>query len=805
MIALQDAKPPLEPSLLERALADHRASRFSQAEAAYREFLSLHPENTDALHMLGLLLFQCDQTLAGLGLLNTALVIDPAKAACHGHRGLMLAAIHRTSDAISAYQTALALNPRLADVHNNLGNLLLTVGNAQDAISAYRAAIHAQPDLIEAHTNLGLALMRLPDYAQAIVALHQAASLRPQDQAIAAHLATAYSNHGTTLETSGHVREAIAAFTQSITLNPASPEARFNLGKCLAASGQFEAAIPEYLRALALKPDFPQAHNNLGIALSARGNLPEALAAYHEALRLDPNSSSALNNLADALRTVGRINDAIDAYHRALRLAPDDPELWSNLGSALDLRGDLAEALAAFQKATTLRPAFAQARNNMANTLKNLGQVEAALTAYQQALAFDPSNQEIHSNRLYTLYFHPNASLEKIHREHHQWNTAHAARYRPAAPISFADRSPHRKLRIGYVAATFRDHCQSFFTVPLFSHHDHQHFEIIAYSDTASSDAITARLQNCCDAWHNTAGLSDDALAGLIRQHHIDILVDLSLHMSHNRLMLFARKPAPIQVTWLGYPGTTGLDTIDYRLTDPHLDPPPPMGNNDAFYSEKSWRLPHTFWCYDPLTAEPPVNPLPASANGHITFGCLNNFCKVNEAVLHLWSAVLRNVSNSHLLLLAPRAAQPRLLETFQAQGIQPHRIAFVERSSRARYLACYHRIDIGLDTFPYNGHTTSLDSLWMGVPVVTLVSDAPAGRAGWSQLYNLNLTQLAATSEHEFIRTAVALAENTANLARLRASLRERLAHSPLTDGAQFARDVEHAYRTFFHHALAT
>jgi predicted O-linked N-acetylglucosamine transferase (SPINDLY family) len=288
--------------------------------------------------------------------------------------------------------------------------------------------------------------------------------------------------------------------------------------------------------------------------------------------------------------------------------------------------------------------------------------------------------------------------------------------------------------------------------------------------------------------------MTDEEAAGRIREDRIDILVDLTMHMAHGRPLVFARKPAPVQAAWLAYPGTTGMSAMDYRLTDPHLDPP---GLNDHFYSETSIRLPDSFWCYDPLVTELAINPLPAEANGFLTFGCLNNFCKVNEQVLRLWAQVLKTVPGSRFMLLCPEGnhRQP-LLDLMQRQGISPDRIELIAGRPRLQYLELYHRMDVGLDSLPYNGHTTSLDSYWMGVPVVTLVGQTVVGRAGLSQLTNLGLPELIARTPEQYVQIAADLAGNLPRLAELRRTLRARLQASPLMDAPRFARNIEAAYR---------
>src|SRR5262249_50171813 len=293
-----------------------------------------------------------------------------------------------------------------------------------------------------------------------------------------------------------------------------------------------------------------------------------------------------------------------------------------------------------------------------------------------------------------------------------RWNQQHAEPLKQFIQPHTNLPDPQRKLRIGYVSADFRDHIVGRNIWPLLRNHDHEQFDITLYANQTCADALTERFRQCADHWCIIAGWPDEQVAERIRRDRIDVLVDLALHTAGNRLLVFARKPAPVQVTFAGYPCSTGLNAIDYRLTDPYLDPP---GLFDAFYSEESLRLPDSFWCYDPWTDQLPVSSLPALHNGFITFGCLNNFCKVNDGSLALWAQVLRAVPESRLLLLAPRGqAREHVLARFQREGIAAARVEFVDKQPRLEYLKLYHRIDVGLDPLPYNGHTTSLDAFWM-------------------------------------------------------------------------------------------
>jgi protein O-GlcNAc transferase len=378
------------------------------------------------------------------------------------------------------------------------------------------------------------------------------------------------------------------------------------------------------------------------------------------------------------------------------------------------------------------------------------------------------------------------------------WNTQHAQPLQSTI-VHENDRTPDRRLRIGYVSPDFRAHAHPLCLIPLLRAHDRQQFEVYCYTDATAADPITEQPRSLPDRWIDTRQQSDESVAAQIRADRIDILVDLAMHLPANRLLLFARKPAPVQASCLAYPGSTGVAAMDYRLSDPHLDPP---GMDESVYSEKTIRLPQTFRCYDPLTFQDiPVGSLPAQERGTITFGCLNHPRKISDAILHQWSRVMAEVGTARLLLLAPnRGDQQRIVDRLTKDGIHPSRIEMLADRPRREYLRLYHQIDITLDTFPYAGDTTSLDSLWMGVPIITLIGQTAVSRAGLSLLSNLNLSELAAEAPDEFVRIAIDLANDLPRLQSLRSTLRQRMQQSPLMDATIFARSIEAAYRRMWH-----
>jgi protein O-GlcNAc transferase len=663
-------------------------------------------------------------------------------------------------------------------------------GQLQDAERLYRQVLGQNPR----HDN---ALFLLSVIALQAGRLDEAARLLQEAIALAPDHPAFHSNLGEVYRRLGRHQDAVNALLQSVSLKPDAPEPIFNLGLAFRALGEVDASLACLERAADLRSNSFAVQYEFASSLRAHEELIRSVGHYQCALALNPSSVETLVDLANVLHLLGRLDASIALGRRAIEMDPNFALAHNNLGSALLDKLEFDEAVACFQRALQLDPSFAHAHNNLGNAMKDGGRVDEAVASFRRAHECDPADAGIHSNLVYTFSFQPGVRPQVILEEARRWNRLHAARFAAERQPHANDRSPERRLRIGYVSPDYRDHCQAFFMTPLLAQHDHQAFEIFCYSSVAKPDAVTERLRGYADHWSDIAGLDDEAAARRIRDDQIDILVDLTMHMAHGRLLVFARKPAPLQVSWLAYPGTTGLDAIDYRITDPFLDPPELA--RDARYAERSLRLADSFWCYDSLGG-PAVNALPALTGGHVSFGCLNNYCKVTPEVLALFADVLAAVPRSKLFLLAP-PGEPRrdALKIFEQRKIDPERLQFLGRASRGAYLSRYHQIDIGLDTLPYNGHTTSLDAFWMGVPVVTLVGDTVVGRAGLCHAMNLRLPELVATTPHAYVERAAALANDLPRLAAMRAELRNRMEKSPLMDATRFVRQVEEAYRAIW------
>ncbi len=595
------------------------------------------------------------------------------------------------------------------------------------------------------------------------------------------------------LHRSGQTKEAESLYRKLIFRNVQNHRALSSLGLLLFEAGRIGESSPFLERAIAVHPE-PKYLTILGEVYRRQGRLDVAAETFGRILETDPDFPEARLNLAITLAEAGVDGDALTLLEEALQVGPDSPRLRVALAALLLTLHRPEHSLIHAGRAVELAPNAASTHRQLGDALDACDEKAAAIASYRRAIELDPSDCSAHSDLIIAMLSTPGYDAQTLFAEARAWAQRHAEPLREHLRPHSNDKNPERQLRLGYVSPDFRAHAIQQFMVPLLEHHEKSEFEIFLYSSARRSDSRTKWYQGFAgDHFRDIRNLGDIEAAELIRRDGIDILIDLALHSVGGRLRIFACRPAPVQVTWLGYPGTTGLDTVDYRITDPFVDPP---GTDLSVYSETSLHLPETLWCYSALTSELEVGPLPALSTGCITFACQNSYRKLHGGVIALWSRVLRGVSGARLFLHAEEDRRERIYRAFAAEGISRDRIELGGRIGRIDYLRRYQRIDIGLDTFPFHGATTTLDAAWMGVPVITLSGPSSLQRAGACIAANLGLSDLIADSEDQFVDIAIGLARDIDRLRKLRAGLRARLESSPLGDAPRFARNLEAAFR---------
>jgi protein O-GlcNAc transferase len=660
----------------------------------------------------------------------------------------------------------------------------------------YKEILKVQPDNISIYYNLGIICQDQQRLDEAVFYYRETLKINP-------NLADAYFNIGGILYSKGLYDDAIRNYQKALQLDPDSADISNNLGSAFKVKGQLKEAIIYFQRALRADPNYGKAYNNLGIAFIDNGQLNEAISCFEKALQLNPQFVDARNNLAKAnlnlgisFHDKGDLDKAIIYYQKTLEINPILPEAYYNLGNSYREKRLLNEAISNYQKGLHLKPDFVEAYNNLGITYRETGQVDKAEESFRLAIQINPYSNAF-GNLLFTMLCNARHNPQAICFEHLNFSKQCAEHFAPAMTSYTKNRDTNRKLNIGYISPDFRRHPVTFFVEPVIMSHNRDAFTVFCYSDVSVPDTFTKRVQNHSDRWCNLAGVSDDKAVELIRSNGIDILIDLAGHTANNRMLLFARKPAPIQLTWIGYPATTGLQTIDYKIVDHFTDPP---GTTEQFYSEKLMRLPNCFVCYLPDEDSPDVGTLPAAEVGHITFGSFNFIAKITPEVFTVWAKIMNRLPDSRLLLkdrnFDDKTAREYAMNMFKGRGIGMDRIILNPWDSPPRHMEAYNSVDIGLDTFPYNGLTTTCEAMWMGVPVISLAGTAYASRAGVSLLSNVGLKELIANTPDEYIEIAVNLAKDLKKLQLLREKLRDMMMRSPLCDEKRFTANLEICYR---------
>jgi len=754
-----------------------------QSANLLRQAISLQPGNSHNYGNLGSVLAQAGRLDEAVAAFGQALAITPDSIETHANLANALMSLGRTDDAIEVGQRALKIDPNSSGILNNLANALSDKGDVDAAIAAINRAMEIEPTFAEGYNNLGNLLRRAKRYQEALQAYLRFVELRPD-------IPEAHAGVAATLLEMGHIPDAIKGFKASLDVSPGFSRGAFGLGTAYRAARQLDDAIEAYRLAVRLDPKYADAFVNLGLLLVEKGDSTSAIEAYNQAIALNPRYAEAYNNLAVALHYQQRTIEVIEALRKALELQPNYPGALNNLAMAYEDLGRQDEALETYRRAVEMAPDLEVVCNNYGNALRESGRIADAVKQFQSMLARQPSALAA-GNLMFAINAHPDFDPVRIRDEHRKWDQQYAVPFYGVPRPYPNTKEPNRRIRIGYVSGDFNQHPVGRFLQQLFVNHDASQLEIFCYSEGRRHDVVTEVLQKHAHHWRTTLGLADEQVIAQVRADRIDILVDLAMHTKDNRLMIFAPKPAPVQVTYLAYAGTTGLSAMDYRLTDVYLDPP---GQHDEFYVEKSVRLPHSYWCYEALPEATALAPRTTPVNGPITFGSLNNFWKVNPSVVAVWKEIFARLPDSRLILHAREGSHRQ--ELLRGLGLDESRARFELRTDAARYFALYNELDIALDPFPYPGGTTTCDALFMGVPVVTLAGQSAVSRGGVSILSNIGLQEFIAANKQEYVDVAVRIANDAARRSSLRATLRKQMQESPLMNAKQFAKDVEAAFR---------
>jgi len=663
-------------------------------------------------------------------------------------------------------------------------------GELTRAAGLYQSVLDRYPDLPDALNFLGIIAGDMGQPEKALKLVQRSLALDSTN-------AVYHNNHGNIFRQTGAYPEAIAAYQKAIRYAPDYAVAYNNLGVALSRTGQLADAEMAFRRAIGIDPHYFDAYNNLGTGLYLKARYDEAADAFRAAVSVAPKEPSARNNLANVLAMLGKFEEAEQVCRVAVELDSSHVISQVTLGGVLEAQGQFFEAETAFRTALNLNPKMPAAWNNLGNLFRAQGRPIDAINAFRRAIALEPGNAMAHSNLLFSLSLDPKVSPISILAEARNWNTRHAVPLLKNIQRHRNERSRDRRLRVGYVSADFHDHAVGRFLTPLYAAHDRQQVEIYSYADVARIDGQTNWFEEQSEHWCRSFGMADDQLAEKIRDDGIDVLIDVAGHTAGNRLRSFAEKPAPVQASWLGYGGTTGLAAMGWRITDRYIDPT----GNGVHYSEKLLRLPDSLFCYAPDIKFPEVGLAPVEANDFVTFGSLNNFSKINDRTLRCWAEILTAVPNSRMLIKGRGLADPqlrqRVLAIFAARKISEDRLELVDYlRDKQEHLSLFGMIDIMLDSFPYAGATTICEALWMGVPALTIAGDKYVSRMASGILKVVGLDELVAHDELNYVELAKSLAAAPETIMTYRKTLRGRTASSPLIDQKRFVAAMEDAIR---------
>jgi protein O-GlcNAc transferase len=843
------------PEAIKRAMASHQAGDLTGAEQIYQKIIAAKPDHFDANHLLGLLRYQCGHHEEAGRLIRLALATNPEDPAALCNLGVVLRELKRLDEALASFDKAIALQSDYADARYNRGNTLKDLNRLEEAIESYGTAISLKPDYVKAYNNRGISLQRLKRLDEALANYETAIALRPDD-------ADAHYNRGNTLTGLKRPEEAVASYDKAIALKPDYAKAHKNRGIALQHLMRLDEAAASFDRAIALEPDNAEAFIARGITLQHLKRLDDALASFDQAIRYRPDNAEAHYHRGNTLSGLRRPDEALISYNDAIALTSDAP-FYNNRAVALNEMKRSKEALLNCDKAIEFNPIDAKAHNNRAVALIELNRNQEALECCERAIALNPDYTDAHNNRGFILKIlgrHDDAlrSFEKVISLEPSYDFAYGAwahtkmqmcdwrgygsltahlvdkleqaenAVQPFQILGLSDapglqrttaeiwvrakcppnnaiaKLPKRrklgKLRIGYYSADFRKHPLAFLMAELFERHCRSQFEVIALSFSSDTgDYMRHRLEAAFDRFIDVRGQSDRDVALLSRELGIDIAVDLGGFTTNSRPNIFSMRAAPIQVSYLGYPGTMGAEYIDYLIADRTLIPE----SDQKYYAEKIAYLPDTYLVNDstrPIAGRIFTRAELGLPKDAFVFCCFNNNWKITPEVFDCWMRLLERISGSVLWLLEDNATAARNLRAeAENRGIDSDRLIFAKRIPVAEHLARHRVADLFLDTLPYNAHTTASEALWCGLPVLTRIGDAFAARVAASLLNAIGLSELITTTSEAYEGLAIELATKPEKLSEIRRKLASNRLTTPLFDTQLFTKHIEAAYTSMY------
>ena len=799
--------------------------KLDAAVNSFKKAIAIKPDYVEANYSLGIIYQELDQLDESVKSHEAVLFIKPDFAEAHNNLGNVLKELDQHDASLKSYEKAIAIKPDYAEAHFNLGGMFRELGKINEAVKSFKKALVIKPDYVDAHNSLGISLQELGKLDEAVKCYEEALTINPD-------FADAHYNLGLTIQNLGQLESAVKSYEKALAINPDFAKAHNNLGIALKELDKLDAAVKSYEKAIAIKPDYAEAHNNLGNVLKNLGQMDASIKSFKKAIAINSDFNEAHNNLGITLMELGQLDEAVKSYEMAITIKPDFAEAHNNLGITLMELGQLDEAVKSYEMAITIKPDFAEAHNNFGTTLMELGQSDEALASYSQAHILQPDLDFLLGSLIHTKMHLciwndlPNRLIEiknKINNDKKAIPPFHLLGLiddpeiqRKATEILANKKYPksyvlpkigqypkHKKIRIGYFSADFREHPVSALTAELYEVHDRNQFEIHAFSfGPDTKDKMNLRIKAGMDYFHEVRTMSHKDVAILSRSLEIDIAVDLGGYTKDSKTGIFAMSAAPIQASYIGYIGTMGADYYDYLLAGKGMIP----DKNQKYYSEKIVYLP-SYQVNDSTQSPPDITftrkDLGLPKEGFV-FCCFNNTFKITPTTFDSWGRILKKVKSSVLIIYADNeSSKINLTKEIALRGIDTSRLIFGKNLSKPEYLARYRIADLFLDTHPYNAGTTASDALRMGLPVLTCMGNSFVSRMAASLLNAVNLPELITSNQEQYETLAIELATDPEKLKIIKDKLASNLSTAPLYNTKLFTKNLESAYSMMYerHH----